>query len=255
MQDTRQAMSGKFPRLNLGTIRRLTFLIICLPISQPGWSMGLRSFVALPVEKGGQILRVQLERNDDRALDTAIASFAYGLSGKQTLLFDLPYRVSPGGSDQLGDLSALYRHIIWQVDGPGRTSRLGLLAGAVIPTESGRDGALQAGAVATFYRGRYEWDLDVLYRSGRADRPDAGRYDISWQYRLTPAEYPDWGLVSEWDVVVELSGRYREGESTIHQATGGLQWVHRRWVLEGGITKDLNGPRERRALLSFRWHF
>jgi hypothetical protein len=32
-------------------------------------------------------------------------------------------------------------------------------------------------------------------------RPDGARYDVSWQYRMTPAEYPDWGLVSEWDVV------------------------------------------------------
>ena len=217
--------------------------------------MGLRSFVALPVEKGGQVLRLQMERNDDRDVNTAFASLAYGLSGKQTLLFGLPYRVSPSGSDQLGDFSALYRHIVWQVDARGRTSRLGLLGGAVIPTESNRDGAIQAGAVATFFRGRYGWDLDVLFQSGRADRPDAGRYDISWQYRLTPAEYPDWGLVPEWDVVLELGGRYSEGQSTTHQATGGLQWVHRRWVLEGGITKDLNGPRDRRALLSFRWHF
>ena len=229
MQGTRQAMSGKFP--NLGAVRRPTFLILCLSITQPSWSMGLRSFVALPVEKGGQVLRIQLERNADRDVDTAIASVAYGLSGKQTLLLGLPYRVSPSGHDQLGDVSALYRHIIWQVDGPGRTSRLGLLAGAVIPTESGRDGAIQAGAVATFYRGRYEWDLDVLYQSGRADRPDAGRYDISWQYRLTPAAYPDWGLVPEWDVVMELGGRYSEGQSTVHQATGGL-------TLTGGSTHE-----------------
>ncbi len=253
MQGSHQAMSGKLPKP--GFVRRLAFLIVSLSISQLSWSMGLRSFVALPVEKGGQILRLQMERNDDSDVNTAIASLAYGLSGKQTLMFGLPYQVSPGGSDQLGDLSALYRHIVWQVDAPGRTSRLGLLAGAVIPTESGRDGAIQAGAVATFYRGRYAWDLDVLYQSGRADRPDAGRYDISWQYRLTPAEYPDWGLVPEWDVVLELGGRYSEGRSTTHQATGGLQWVHRRWVLEGGLTKDLNGPRDRRALLSFRWHF
>ncbi len=253
MQGSHQAMSGKLPKP--GFVRRLAFLIVSLSISQLSWSMGLRSFVALPVEKGGQILRLQMERNDDSDVNTAIASLAYGLSGKQTLMFGLPYQVSPGGSDQLGDLSALYRHIVWQVDAPGRTSRLGLLGGAVIPTESGRDGAIQAGAVATCSRGRYAWDLDVLYQSGRADRPDAGRYDISWQYRLTPAEYPDWGLVPEWDVVLELSGRYSEGRSTTHQATGGLQWVHRRWVLEGGLTKDLNGPRDRRALLSFRWHF
>jgi len=49
------------------------------------------------------------------------------------------------------------------------------------------------------------------------------RYDISWQYRLTPAEFPEWGLSSEWDLVLELGGRYRQIQSTVHQATGGLQ--------------------------------
>ena len=104
--------------------------------------MGLRSFVALPIEKGGQVLRLQMERNSDRGVDRTIASLAYGLSGKQTLMFGLPYRVSPSGGEQLGDFSALYRHIVWQIDTPARTSRLGLLAGAVVPTESGRDGAI-----------------------------------------------------------------------------------------------------------------
>jgi len=226
-----------------------------MSVSQLGWSMGLRSFVALPVEKGGKVLRAQLVRNYDLDQNTAIANLAYGLSGNQTLLLGVPYRLSPGGGDQLGDLSALYRRTVWQVDAPGRTSRLALLGGAIISTTGDRDFAIQAGAVATFYRGRYEWDLNVLYQAGQVDRPDAGRYDISWQYRLTPAEYPDWGLSTEWDVVLELGGRYSEGRSTIHQATGGLQWIHRRWVLEGGITKDLNGPRDRRALLSIRWHF
>ena len=152
MPGTRQVMSGILPEQ--GVVRRLTFLAACLSISQLCWSMGLRSFVALPVEKGGQVLRLQLESHDERAVDTTIVSLAYGVSGKQTLFFDVPYRLSPGGTDQLGDLSALYRHIVWQVDGPARTCRLGLLGGAVIPTESGRDGAIQAGDVATFYRGR-----------------------------------------------------------------------------------------------------
>ena len=85
MQGSHQAMSGKLPKP--GVVRRLAFLIVSLSISQLRWSMGLRSFVALPVEKGGQILRLQMERNDDSDVNTAIASLAYGLSGKQTLMF------------------------------------------------------------------------------------------------------------------------------------------------------------------------
>jgi hypothetical protein len=208
-----------------------------------------------PSRKASKVLRLQLERTPDAHRETATVSMAWGLSGTQTLLFGVPYRLSPGGDARWGDVSALYRYVVRQVDGPRRTSRLAVLGGAVVATDGEHDTALQAGAVATFHRGRYSWDLDILYQAGRGSRPDGARYDISWQYRVTPAEYPDWGLASEWDVVLELNGRYVEERSTIHQATAGLQWVHRRWVLEGGITKDLSGPRDTTALLSIRWHY
>jgi hypothetical protein len=252
MRASRRAMWEKPPKRYFSC--GLALVAIVGSAAQPARAMGLRSFVALPVEKGGEVVRLQIERNESADRNIAAASLAHGLSGTQTLLLAVPYRLSPGGRDRWGDLSALYRHIVWQVDGANRTSRLGLLGGAVVPTDGDRDLALQAGAVATFYRGRYEWDLDVLYLRGQGARPDAGRYDVSWQYRLTPAEYPDWGLVPEWNMVIELGGRYTQGESTTHQITGGVQWIHRRWVLEGGITQDLSGPRDRSALLSFRWH-
>jgi len=234
---------------------RWHFALVLALITTTGWTMGLRSFVALPVDKGGTVLRVQGERNNDRNVNRLIASAAYGLSGKHTLLFGLPYRISPGGGDRLGDLSVLYRPIVWQVDAPARTSRLGLLGGVVVPGDSDRDFALQGGAVATFYRGRYGWDVDVLYQAGLDDRPNQFRYDLSWQYRLTPAEYPEWGIGSEWDGVLELGGRYREGNSVVHQATAGLQWIRSGLVLEGGVTRDLNGPGDTRILISMRVHF
>lgn len=218
-------------------------------------AMGLRSFVALPLEKGGTVLRLIGERNTDTDIDMLTTELAYGLSGTQTLFFGLPYRLSPAGSDRTGDLSALYRHIVWQVDDDVGTSRLGLLGGAILPTESSRDGQLQAGVVATFFRRRYEWDLDLLYQKGLDQARDSGRYDVSWQYRLAPATYPEWGIGSEWDSVLELNGRWTEGNETIHQFTAGLQWIHRRWVLEGGVVKDLNEPEDRRFVLSTRVHF
>jgi len=42
------------------------------------------------------------------------------------------------------------------------------------------------------------------------DAQDRARYDIAWQYRLSPATYPEWGIGSEWDIDLELgSGRCR----------------------------------------------
>ncbi len=241
-------------------MKRLTLLSIIgllvlaqLPVSTV--AMGLRSFVALPVDKGGAVLRFQLERNEDAKTTVGIANLAWGLSRKQTLLLGLPYRLDPSGPNRLGDVAMLYRHIVWQDDRHEGTSRLGLLGGAVVPTDSDRDAAIQGGFVATFYSGRVEWDFDALYQLGLDQRADSGRYDISRQFRLTPAVYPDWGDISEWDLVTELNGRWREGSEVVHQATLGLQWIHQSWVLEAGVTQDLNGPEATRFLVSTRLHF
>ena len=123
-------------------------------------AMGIRSFVALPLEKGGTVVRLLGERNQDQDVNVLTTNLAYGVSAKQTLFLGLPYRLSPSGPDRLGDASALYRYTAWQVDNMEGTSRLGLLGGVVIPTDRDRDARLQAGAVATFYRTRHEWDLD-----------------------------------------------------------------------------------------------
>ena len=217
-------------------------------------AMGLRSFVALPVEQGGAVLRFQALRNEDADVTTAVANLAWGIDPRQTLLLGLPWRLDPPGSNRLGDLSLLYRRIVRQDDRVDGTFRLGLLGGAILPTDSDRDGALQAGFVATLYQGRGEWDIDLLYQAGLDQRADSGRYDISRQFRLAPAHYPDWGSVSEWDVVVELNGRWREGAEVTHQVTAGLQWIHQRYVLEAGVVRDLNGPESAQFVLSTRFH-
>ena len=219
------------------------------------YAMGLRSFVALPVDKGGMVVRLQYQRNTSTSTDVLVTNVAYGLSGQQTLLFGLPYRLSPGGKDRTGDLIALYRHIVWQDDTVAGTRRIGLLGGVVIPTESDRDARLQAGAVATFYQGRTEWDIDALWIQGLDDATNRARYDIAWQYRLSPAAYPDWGIGQEWVLDLELGGRWEEGNSMVHQVTIGLQSIHRQWVFEAGVVQDLNGPDDTRLIFSTRFHF
>lgn len=232
----------------------LALILLAGSINQVA-AMGLRSFVALPLEEGGTVLRLFGERNTTANVSSLTTGLAYGLSHKQTLFFALPYRLSPAGGDRTGDVGALYRHIVWQLDDHQGTSRLGLLGGAIFPTDSARDLRLQAGAVATFSRQRYEWDLDVLWIEGLDDARDQARYDIAWQYRLSPAVYPEWGIGSEWDIDLELGGRWRQGASMVHQATLGLQSIHKRWVLEGAVVEDLNGPNDTRIILSARWHF
>ncbi len=73
-------------------------------------AMGIRSFVALPLEAGGTVLRFLGERNQDENLDTLTTSLAYGVSARQTLFFSLPYRSFPDAGDRLGDVNGLYRY-------------------------------------------------------------------------------------------------------------------------------------------------
>ncbi len=234
-------------------------LIAFACLSQSLHAAGLRSFIALPVDKGGTVLRFQLEHARDSDVDKLLTGVAYGFSAKKTLLLGMPYRLSPAGKNRQGDVSVLFRQIIQQKDFLNGTGRLGLLGGAIIPTDKDRDAALQAGAVYTQYKGRYEVDLDALYQSGTASRPDAARYDVSWQYRLLPTERPDWGIAKELNSVLEINGRWKQGDKLIHQATAGLQWIDQKWVLEAGVTRDLNAGKRRnkelRYVLSTRLHF
>jgi len=235
-----------------------TYLVFVLGSSCIGFvsttqGMGLRSFVALPVEKDGAVMRLAFEHTKDADTDSLTTSAAYGLSSKQTLLLGFPYRLSPAGNNRQGDISLLYRHSVIQDDSSSGTNRLGLLGGVVIPTD--RDLAIQTGFVFTHFNNRHEIDIDALYQAGLDDRPDNGRYDLSWQYRLSPVEYPGWGIAQEWYSILELNGRWREGRAVTHQLTTGLQWVHQTWVLEGGVAKDLNNEKELRYLLNIRFHF
>lgn len=88
------------------------FYAICisLGIAESSYSMGLRSFVALPVEKGGAVVRFAVEHSKDSDTDKLSTSMAYGISPKQTLLLGLPYRLSPSGGNRQGDIAILYRH-------------------------------------------------------------------------------------------------------------------------------------------------
>lgn len=217
--------------------------------------MGLRSLVALPVDKGGTVVRFTLQSTEEEERDTFITSAAYGISANQTLLLGLPYRIEPADEDRTGDLSVLYRHIVWRKDYLEGTDRLGLLLGTLLPSQSENDSAVQAGLVFTHFKNRNEIDGDLVYRFGNDDRRDRARYDLSWQYRLGPARRPAWGLAPELNSVLELNGRWQQDEEVVHQATVGLQWIHPRLVLEGGIVRDISNGDETLILLSTRLHF
>ncbi|GAW94883.1 MULTISPECIES: hypothetical protein [Colwellia] len=226
-------------------------------------SMGLRSFVALPLDKHGYVVRFLYEHITGSSSGNFHTSTAYGLSNDQALLFSIPYKITANDENHFGELSALYRHTVMQDDFFSGTARLALLAGAIVPmnnvpsdaSDNVREPAVQAGFVYTFFQGRHEFDIDALYQAGINSRADSGRYDISWQYRLSPSVYPDWGIGSELYVVTELNGRWQEADEITHQVTLGLQWLQPTWVIEGGIVKNLTNNNDLTVLFSSRFHF
>jgi len=216
---------------------------------------GLRSLVALPLEPGGIVTRLQVigSSNPDNMLVSGTVS--YGLTTRQTLIFNVPYRNLERGDDGFGYVTALYRGTLYQHDEFNATRRIAVIGGLRVPTDSDLDTQITAGLVATVYKRRSEWDFDIVWMQGLGRGGNNARYDVSWQYRLTPTEYPEWGIPTEWQSVVELGGRYAEGSEMVHQLTVGVLWVHPRWVLEAGVIQDLNGPDVTSFLLGIRKHF
>ena len=230
--------------------RFLFLLFLSVNIS---FSMGIQSFVALPIDKGGSVLRVQNLYNNNTNTETLITNIAYGINSKQTLLVGTSYQINP---DKKGkDISMLYRYIIHQKDRFEGTSRFAILGGGVLPTTSDSDSALQGGFVYTYFRGKNEIDFDMLYQEGLQDRENSGKYDLSWQYRVFPSLRDEWGISQELNTVVELNGKWVKGNKTTHQNTLGLQWIHPRWVLEAAYIKELNNNKYESYLLSLRVHF
>ena len=216
---------------------------------------GLRSLVALPLEPGGIIARFQVVGSSRPDNLLVSGTLLYGLTTRQTLIINVPYRDLESGDDGFGYVTGLYRGIVYQHDEPNATRRIAVIAGVRVPTDSKLDAQISAGLVATTYKHRSEWDIDLVWMQGLRRGGNNARYDVSWQYRLTPSEYPEWGIPNEWQSVVELGGRYAEGSEMVHQLTVGALWVHPSWVLEAGVIQDLNGPDVRSFLLGIRKHF
>jgi len=118
--------------------------------------MGLRSFIALPINKNGVVTRFVVDEVPDTNNGQLTANIAYGIDSTQTFFLAAPYRLSSGEGDHLGDIGLLYRNIIWQDIDSNKPTRLGLLAGTAIPTENNRDPKASVGFVVTHFNDRHD---------------------------------------------------------------------------------------------------
>lgn len=192
-----------------------------------------------------------------------------------------------------GDLTVLGRYTVVQRDRPGRNFRVAPFLGIKAPT--GEDDATDplgrlppnvqvgsgswdpfVGVVATYQTLDYQLDSQFSYRANNeANRFRSGdivRLDGSLQYRLRPRELTG-GVPGFLYGVIEVNLAYHDRNhagglenpdsgGTRVFLTPGVQYVTRRWIVEGSVqipvSQDLNGAALENGYIAragFRWNF
>ncbi len=180
------------------------------------------------------------------------------------------------GTSGFGDARIFARYTMYQKDGRGRSFRIAPFAGIELPTgdDDGRDSfgrlpqPLQSGSgswdpflgvVSTFQTLDFQFDAQIAYKANtKANGFEFGdelRLDASAQYRVWPRELRG-GVPGFLYTGLEVNFLHRDnnrvagtddphsgGESLFLAPT--LQYVTKRWVLEGAVQvpvwQDLNG--------------
>ncbi len=196
--------------------------------------------------------------------------------------FDKQLSMSMGGQDvtrrksEIGDLTLLGRYTAYEYDAPGRTFRIAPFLGLKAPTGEGNasDGFGRlpppvqpgsgswdtlGGAVLTYQTLDFETDGQMSYKANReANGFQAGNVaelDGSFQYRLWPGSLGS-GVhaflygVMEVNLVNVAKDRVggaidpNSGGTTLFLSPG-LQYVTKKWIVEGGVQipviQQLNG--------------
>ena len=179
-------------------------------------------------------------------------------------------------SSHIGDVRLFGRYVVYQDDAPGRTFRVAPFLGLELPTGDDNDrdglGALPAtlqpgsgswdpfgGLVLTYQTLDYQIDGQASYKvnteANNFEFGDEARLDASIQYRLWPQDLSA-GVPGFLYGVLEGNLVYQDknqvggvddpdsGGTALFIAPG-LQYVTRRWILEGivqvPVVQDLNG--------------
>ncbi len=265
-----------------------TFLLVALgSFTGAGglWAAGINTNVALPVREGGFVYRTQVRfisaSDDPSPMNRDIEAYVvpnvlvYGATSQTTLFGILPYifksveRDSGGLREEdrtngFGDLTFLLRQTVYARDAVQRTSRLGLIGGLEIPVGSedfsSHSTDFILGGVYTLQTGRHEFDADLLYKVNTEARDlDLGeelQYDVAYELRLFPWQWPERGTPSQLFAVIEVNGRSIErarsngmelddSGGTLVFLSPGIQWVTQRVIYEASlqvpVIQNLNG--------------
>ena len=191
----------------------------------------------------------------------------------------------------IGDMTLFGRYTIFKDNIPGRTFRIAPFAGVEIPTgeDDETDGlgrlppSVQAGSgsadpfagiVATYQTLDFEVDAQISYKANTEannfEFGDVARLDASLQYRLWPRNLQS-GVpgflygVFEVNLIHQDKNRSdgvkdsNSGGTTLFLVPG-LQYVTKRWIVEGGaqipVVQDLNGTAlEKDYIVRFGFRF
>lgn len=176
----------------------------------------------------------------------------------------------------IGDARLFGRYTVYQDDAPGRTFRLAPFLGLELPTGDDDDsdslGTLPAplqlgsgswdpfgGIVLTYQTLEYQIDAQVSYKANTKangfEFGDEVRLDGSFQYRLWPRELGPgvpgflYGVL-EGNIIYQAKNEINGAKDPNSGGTSlflspGLQYVTKRWIVEGivqvPVAQDLNG--------------
>ena len=276
---------------------RLAHVLVCLVASVAlgeAVAAPITFNTALPVGQGKFIVRGQFiaSRSGDDPLsigrefntNSLVSVVAYGVSAKLALFGVLPYtnkelRVAGGpkrSNSGIGDTTLFGRYTLHQRDWPGRTLRVGGVAGIKAPTgdddESDGLGRLPAGlqsgtgswdafvaGVVSYQRLDFGVDAQLSYRANtQANNFEAGdqiQLDASYQHRLWPGDISSdtrgflYGVL-EFNIIYrdnnKLAGQTDpdSGGTTVF-ITPGIQYAAKKVILEAAaqlpVVQNLNG--------------
>ena len=191
----------------------------------------------------------------------------------------------------IGDLTLFGRYTVFKDDIPGRTFRIAPFFGIELPTgeDDETDGlgrlppSVQAGSgsvdpfgglVATYLSLDFEIDAQASYKinteANNFEFGDVARLDASFQYRLWPRSLGSgvpgflYGIL-EGNLIHQNKNRSNGAEDPNSGGTSlflmpGLQYVTKRWIVEGGVqipvVQDLNGTAlEKDFIVRFGFRF
>ena len=191
----------------------------------------------------------------------------------------------------IGDMTLFGRYTVFKDDIPGRTFRIAPFFGIELPTgeDDETDGlgrlpaSVQAGSgsvdpfgglVATYLSLDFEIDAQASYKinteANNFEFGDVARLDASFQYRLWPRSLGSgvpgflYGIL-EGNLIHQNKNRSNGAEDPNSGGTSlflmpGLQYVTKRWIVEGGVqipvVQDLNGTAlEKDFIVRFGFRF